>query len=265
MFKKNLRGSLLAASVATASLMISGTALAAPFYVSGSIGLVDQDDSSTDGKFTSDFTTGTVTGVNPPLTIPAGNKVGWNTTFDDGEAFNLAFGVVLFESFRVELEYSATEADVDKHTGVSAAGIDLTDIDAGVLLTGNVGDLGVSVGDLVANGKGSLETETFFLNGFYDFHNSTDFTPFIGAGIGYSNIDVDYKPSNVKIINDDDDVVSYQISGGVSYAFNEFFHVVGSVRYRTSDDASVNSSLLPAKFDIENESMMYDIGVRYHF
>jgi len=264
MIKNQFRGGMLALSVAAASTMTSAAAFSADFYVSGSFGLVEQDDSSTDGKFASDFTTGTVTGVNPPLTIPAGNKVGWSTKYDDGTAFNLAIGMAV-EAFRLELEYSATEADVDKHTGVSAAGIDLTDIDAGVLLTGNVGDLGVSAGDLVANGKGSLETETFFLNGFYDFHNSTDFTPFIGAGIGYSNIDVDYKPSNVKIINDDDDVVSYQVSGGVSYAFNDFFHVVGSIRYRTSDDASVNSSLLPAKFDIENESLMYDIGLRYYF
>ncbi|MEP4486594.1 outer membrane protein [Marinobacter alexandrii] len=264
MFNNKLRGTLLAASVATASAVMSGTAMSADFYVAGSLGLVDQDDSSTDGKFTSDFTTGTVTGVNPPLTIPAGNKVGWDTKFDDGDGFNLALGMII-ESFRVELEYSATDADVDKHTGVSAAGIDLTSIDAGVLITGNVGDLGVSVGDLVANGQGSLETESFFLNGFYDFHNSTNFTPFIGAGIGYTNIDVDYKPSNVQIINDDDDVFSYQVSGGVSYAFTDFFHLVGSIRYRTSDDASVNSSLLPAKFDIENESLMYDIGLRYNF
>jgi opacity protein-like surface antigen len=264
MQNNDIRKKILAASVTAVALMTSGTALAADFYVSGSIGLVDQDDSGNDGRFSSDFTTGAVTGVTPPLTVPSGSKVGWDTKFDDGSAYNLAVGMII-ESFRIELEYSITEADVDKHTGVSAAGIDLTSIDAGVLISGNEGDLGVTVGDLVANGKGSVETESFFLNGFYDFHNSSNFTPFVGAGIGYSNIDVDYKPSNVRIINDDDDVISYQLSGGLSYAFNEFFHVVASVRYRTSDDASVKSSLLPARFDIENESLMYDIGLRYHF
>lgn len=202
--------------------------------------------------------------MNPPLTIPAGSPVGWDTSFDSGTALNLAAGTSV-QSFRFELEYSQTDADVDRHTGVSAAGIDLTNIDAGVLLSDNVGDLGISVGDLVANGQGSIETQSLFLSVLYDFENSTKFTPFIGAGTGYSNIDVTYNPSDVEIIDADDDVFSYQVSGGVSYALTDNFKVVGSVRYRISDDAELGSSLLPADFDVENEILMFDIGVRYEF
>ena len=175
--------SVSVASLASLTLLAPATSLAADWYVSGSVGLVLQDDASNDGNFTSDFTTGSVTGVTPPLTIPAGESVGWDTKFDDG-----------------------------------------------VLITGNVGDLGVTVGDLVANGQGEMQTKSLFLNAYYDFENSTNFTPFLGGGLGYSNIDVNYKPSDVEIINDDDDVFSYQVSGGVSYAFNDQFHVVGSVQ-----------------------------------
>ena len=47
--------------------------------------------------------------------------------------------------------------DVNRHFGVNAAGIDLSNIDAGVLIAGNVGDLGVSTEGLVANGAGAIE------------------------------------------------------------------------------------------------------------
>ena len=119
-----------------------GATAAAEIYVAGTYGIVDQDDSNNSGNFTSDFTTGAVTGVNPPLTIPAGSPVVWETDFDKGDQWSLAIGYKL-NNFRVELEYARTTSDIDTHKGVSAAGIDLTAIDAGVLISGNVGDLGV--------------------------------------------------------------------------------------------------------------------------
>ncbi len=250
---------LAGASVAQADSFTDG------LYIGAGYGYVDMDDISTDGTFTSDFTTGTTSEVNPPLTIPAGESVRWSTEIDDGDAFNLVIGKQIFETFRVELEYTATSNDVDGHDNVTAAGIALDGLDAGVLLTGNVGDLGVTVGDLVANGQGEVETSTFLVNGYYDFKNSTAFTPFIGAGIGYSNVEVEYEPSNVGIIDDDDDVFAWQIMGGVSYSINDNFHVVGSVRYRETDDAEVNSDLLPAEFDIETEATIIDLGIRYTF
>ena len=251
-----------AAVFAGASLM-SATA-AAEFYVAGSYGIVDQDDSSNKGNFTSDFTTGTVTGVNPPLTIPAQSPVGWKTEFDRGDQWTLALGWKI-DNFRVELEYARSASDVDTHKGVSAAGIDLTDIDAGVLISGNVGDLGVTVGELVANGRGEIETDSFFLNGYYDFENESAFTPFVGVGIGTTTVDVEYAPSGVPVISDDDSGMSYQAIVGADYEITEALDVVLSIQYVTGDDATVSSSLLPAKFDIENESISYRLGLRYTF
>ncbi len=259
---------LFARSALGALLVAAPMAQAADLYVGATYGYVDMDDIDTDGNFTSDFTTGTVTGVNPPLTIPAGSPVNWETELDSGDGFGLVFGTAfeLFnQSWRAELEYSATSNDVDGHSGVTAAGILLDPIDAGVLLTGNVGDLGVSVGDLVANGQGEVETSTFFVNGYYDFKNSTNWTPFLGLGIGYSNVEVEYEPSNVGIIDDDDDVFAWQVMGGVNYSINDQFEVTGSVRYRETDDAELNADLIPAEFDIETETLIYDLGIRYNF
>ncbi|MEE4659709.1 MAG: outer membrane beta-barrel protein [Halieaceae bacterium] len=260
---------LFARSALGALLIAAPMAQAADLYVGGSVGYVDMDDIDTDGNFTSDFVTGQVTDVpGSPLTIPAGESVNWDTELDSGYGIGLVFGMkfdLFSQSWRAELEYSYTTNDVDSHSNVTAAGIGLDPIDAGILLTGNTEDLGVTTGDLVNNGQGEVETNSLFVNAYYDFKTSTNWTPFIGVGIGYSNVDVDYSPSNVGIIDEDDDVFAWQVMGGVSYAFNEQFELTGSVRYRETDEADLNSDLLPASFDIETESLIVDLGIRYNF
>jgi opacity protein-like surface antigen len=251
----------------TALIVLTGIAtpaLSADMYVAGTLGYFSQDSSKNKGSFFTDFTTGEVTGVSPPLSIPAGSPVGWSTNFDSGTAYSLALGWKL-DTFRVEVEYAMSDADVKSHQGVNAAGIDLTNIDAGVLLTGNVGDLGVSVGDLVSDGRGSMETSTLFLNGYYDFMADQAFSPYLGVGVGYADTDVTYKPSGVGVISDSDTGFAYQFILGASYALNESFEIYGDARLRYTDDASVKSNLLSADFDVENSATLFNLGVRYSF
>ncbi len=234
------------------------------FYISGSFGINNQDDVTNKGTFTQNFTTGAVTGVTPPLSIPAGNDVEWDTELDRGDTHALAVGWQQ-GNFRVELEYSASNADIDSHENVSAAGIALGAIDAGVLISGNVGDLGISVANLVAPGAGEIETSTLFLNGFYDFDTGTALTPFIGAGIGTTKVEVEYNPSGVGIIDDEDRTFAYQFAAGAFYTLTDNMDVMLTINYVDGDEATVDSSLLPAKFDIENESINYRLGLRYRF
>lgn len=247
--------------VATA---IAAPALSADMYVAGTLGYFDQDGSKNMGTFRAPFTTGEVTGVTPPLNIPENSPVSWNTGFDSGTTYSLAMGWKL-NAFRVELEYAMSDASVKSHQYVNAAGIDLTNIDAGVLLTGNVGDLGVSVGDLVGDGRGSLETSTFYMNAYYDFMHDEAFSPYLGVGVGYADSDVNYKPSGVSVIKDSDSGFAYQLILGASWALNDTFEIYGDARMRYTDDASVTSSLLGADFKVENSAMLYNIGVRYNF
>ena len=256
-----LKGIALASS---AVLLGCAQLASADYYVAGSYGLNDQDDSYNSGLFTTAFTTGQVTGVNPPLNLPSASAVGWNTEFDSGDIYTLAFGRDLGQ-FRLELEYSGTDADVETHRGVSAGGIDLSGIDAGVLIAGNTSDLGVSVAGLVADGRGQIENSTLLFNAYYDFDMGGALTPFVGVGLGQSQVDVTYNPSGVSVINDDDNVYTYQIAGGLSFNVNDNLSIVGTARYRDSGDVTVGSTLLPAQFDIENTSYLFDVGVRYTF
>ncbi len=245
-------------------VLLASSVSAQDFYVSGGLGINFQDDTSNRGALVRSFTTGQVTGVAPPLTLPAGAPVSWSTEYDDGLFSSLALGWKL-ESFRVEAEYSWTQADINSHQGVNAGGIDLSAIDAGVLITGNVGNLGVSTAALVADGRGDIDTDTWMLNGYYDFDLGNGFTPYVGLGLGLSESELVFNPSGVAVLSDEDRVFAWQAMGGVSYALSETLSVYGNYRYRTAEDMQFSASLLPARFNIDVEAQSLDIGIRYGF
>ena len=121
--------SILACVTVGVAMALAPLANANNFYIGATYGVADTDDIDTSGNFTSDFTTGAVTGVTPPLTIPAGEKVNWDTELDDGDSYSLIVGMQ-FDMFRAEIELAATSNDVDSHANVTAAGIGLDGIDA---------------------------------------------------------------------------------------------------------------------------------------
>ncbi len=245
-------------------LLLAAAASAQDFYVSGGLGLNFQDDTANGGALVRSFTTGQVTGVTPPRTLPAGAPVSWSTQYDNGGFFNLALGWKR-ESFRFEGEYSWTQADLDGHLGVTAGGIDLSAIDAGVLITGTVRDLGVSTAALVADDGGDIDTDTWMLNAYYDFDIGNRFTPYVGLGLGLSESELVFNPSDVALLTDEDRVFAWQLMGGVSYALRDTLSVYGNYRYRSADDMEFSASLLPARFNIDVEAQSLEIGVRYGF
>ena len=238
--------------------------LAQDFYLSGGLGLNLQGDTSNQGVLYDSFTTGEVTGVSPPLTLPAGTSLDWSTRYDTGAFYGVALGWYL-ASVRVELEYSRTEADIDGHHGANANGTDLSAIDAGVLLSGNVGDVGTSTSAALADGRGDIATDTWMLNVFYDFDLEYGIVPYLGLGLGVSANDLNFQPSGVALLNDDDQVFSYQVFTGVNYALNPVWSVYANYRYRNADGAKVYATQLPVRFDMDIDNHLLDFGIRFSF
>lgn len=244
---------------------LSGAAVAQQPYVSGSAGFNFQTDSDNAGAFSRDFVTGDGVAVPAGTTLPQGADVGWTTEFDTGLFLSAAYGWRFQENFRVEGEISYTSADVDTHTGVSAGGSALGAADAAVLITGS-GPLGVTVEDLVADGQGDITSVGYAVNGYYDFAvRNTPFTAYIGGGVGLAEVEVDYSPSDTAIVEDTEMVGFYQLMAGGSYALSESTEVYGGYRWRQSEDAETESSLIPANLDIENANHIIEAGVRYTF
>ncbi|MEM9234986.1 MAG: outer membrane beta-barrel protein, partial [Pseudomonadota bacterium] len=90
-------------------------------------------------------------------------------------------------------------------------------------------------------------------------------TPYIGAGIGVGFVDVDYSPSGVGIISDDDTRFAYQAMAGASYAMTEQTALFGEVSYRGTTDVEVTTVLFPGELDIENRGVTAEVGVRFTF
>ena len=259
-----LRSSMLRAAVALSACVAAGNAVAEGFYVSGMLGSANQSSSTNAGSFTSAFTTGAVTGVTPPLEIPVGAGIGWFTEFDSDLIYAAGLGYD-YGRFRAELTINRNENNVNGHAGVTAAGIDLSGIDAGVLISGNVGDLGIPTSSLVRDGVGEIKTTSVMLNGFYDFELEGDLTPYIGLGIGSASSDVSFAPSNTPIVNDDDSGFAWQAIIGADYAVSDSISVFGNFRHFNAEDASVNLGLIPATLDIENEVQVFELGLRFSF
>lgn len=246
-------------------LCVPGAASAGEWYFGGSLGFGMQDDSNNSGAFTSDFTTGNGEPAIPNGTVlPAGTTVGWTTEFDDGMAFSLEAGLRYDSGLRSGIELSYGSADVKTHTGVTAGGTLIDGVDAAVL-TGSAVQLGATVGDVVADGRGDMTTLSLFFNAYYDFNRDSNFEPYIGLGLGFSDVDITFNPSGVGIVNDGETVFAYQVKLGATLQFNDDWEGYADYAHRMTQDVEVGVDLFPATLEVENQQGLFSVGVRYRF
>lgn len=250
-----------------AAVFLTAPAASEPLEIYGSVsgGVTFLGDSDNEGAFNGPFTTGAGTNIPAGTVLPDGTPVGWTTEFDTGWTVSGAIGVRWLPNIRSELEVAYQDNGVDTHNGVAAGGIALDGEDAGVLITGS-GNLGVSVGDLVADGQGSLDTLFIMANTYYDFGDpSWIVRPYIGAGVGVGIVDVDYSPSAVVIIDDSQTEFAYQAMAGLSTNILPKTELFGGYRFRATRDVETDVSLFNASLDIENQAHVVEIGLRHTF
>ncbi len=150
-------------------------------------------------------------------------------TYDTGIVGSLAAGYDFANPMRMEVEFIRQKNDLDRISYDSALG---------------------------TFDEGDLTTKSFMLNGFYDIKTGSPWTPFIGAGIGWSKIDLDTPGID---ISDNDDVFTYQFIGGVAYTFNEQWSLDAQYRFIGTSDATIDG----ADFDFNSNNLM--LGLRYSF
>jgi len=147
--------------------------------------------------------------------------------YDTGFGFNVNVGYD-FDPVRVEFEFGYKNADVKN---VSAFGI------------------GVPVNNA------DLTTLSYMVNAFYDIKTKSAFTPYLGAGIGMINGELDDNGYTA-----DDTVFGYQFIVGAAYNFNKNFALDLSYRFQgAAQDFSLNGS------DLSYMSSNIMAGMRYSF
>jgi len=148
-------------------------------------------------------------------------------TFDTGFGITAAIGNAFENGLRGEVEFGYRTSDVD-------------DFDS---------DLGSD------SNNGDISTISLMVNGYYDFMPKETICPFIGAGIGYANVDGDFD----ELGSDDDNVFAYQVAVGVAFAINPQTKIDVQYRYFDTDDGDFDD--LEVEYGTHNAML----GVRYSF
>lgn len=247
---------------ASAAFMLAGTAHADGWYIGGSIGLNNQSDSDNSGS-TGAFTTGNL-GDGTTLDVASGTSYGWTTEFDSGMAYSLEAGLRYDTGWRSGIEITRTDADVDTHKNVALGGSPIGTLDAAAI-AGSPTPLGVSIADVVADGRGDITNTGLFVNVYYDFNRGNAFEPYLGAGLGYADVEVTYNPSGIGVINGSESKFAYQAKAGATYAINPDLGVYAEYAYRATEDIELQNQLFPGSLEIENTQHILSIGARYRF
>lgn len=125
-----------------------------------------------------------------------------------------------------------------------------------------------SLNKVTADGKeigasGAISNFVLLINGYLDFKNRTAFTPYLTAGIGASNFNIDSMPVKVGgayvTENANSVVFAYQLGAGVGFAVTDHWTIDLKGRYFATSDPELGKSKL--KFKSSN----IFLGARYSF
>ena len=156
-------------------------------------------------------------------------------SYDNGYVVNLALGHTYKQGGRIEAEFNYRTNDLDE-LSVSGAGNFPTD--------GKVTSWGAMV------------------NAYYDLETGTAVKPFVGAGVGYANVKLEWDGED-----DDDGVLAYQLMTGCGFAVNERITIDLQYRYFAADDPEYSFGddelEIGATSEYQNHNAM--LGVRFNF
>ena len=118
--------------------------------------------------------------------------------------------------------------------------------------------------------KGQWNLQTLFLNAYWDFHNDTAFTPYIGGGIGMGFIQSKYEvnaPGLSDSYNETNTVFAWNAGAGVAYAITDnlsadlAYRFVG-LGYHENDKTVDGQKFKVGMAPYANE---FSLGIRYTF
>ncbi len=257
----NLRYMLAVGASVCGLAAIPSAALADGPYVGVSGGIVLPEDSRNSGQLDAE-----VPATDDFGAIAADTPLEWRTEFDTGFAINGQVGYAFDNGLRVELEGAYSEYGVDTHSGLTVGGTDIDTVDSAILTRGAADATNPTVGAVIADGQGDVSNFGLFGNVFYDIQTGSGFKPYVGAGLGYQWVDVDYSPSEVPVADDDDGSLAYQLMAGASYELSPSAELFGQYTYRaTTEDADIPLTLLPATLGVESSQSIISAGVRVKF
>ena len=103
---------------------------------------------------------------------------------------------------------------------------------------------------------------TLLANAYYDFHNDSIFTPYVGGGLGIGMVD-GYAELNGNGNQANDTVFAWQVGGGVGVALTDA--LTADLGYRYLGTSTVHSEVDNNKFKTDISSHEFSVGIRFGF
>jgi len=123
-----------------------------------------------------------------------------------------------------------------------------------------------------ANVNGRVEASAVMFNAFFDLHNPSYITPYIGGGIGFASLhlsetfgtDTTTGIRTRLYASDDDSVVAYQVGAGLEIALTEMSSLDIGYRYFGTAKARFNRNTF-TETELRLESHNASVGLRVKF
>lgn len=157
--------------------------------------------------------------------------------------------------------------DVEYDTGFTVSGTGGFQFNNGLRLEGELTYKQADTDKLTVFGFSSpvhsdISALGFMANIYYDFKNTSPFTPYIGGGMGFATLYLSDGTSNMGDwfwLEDDDTVFAYQLAAGVGFDVNKNVTIDLGYRYFGTSDPKFGQ--LDAEFGSHNVT----VGARYRF
>lgn len=169
--------------------------------------------------------------------------------------------------YGVGQKIKAKGSDGDKGTSKNGKGL-LGNIGAGMsFANGFRSDAELYVDDGIGIKKGGVtlkyKTLGLFLNGYYDFKNSSPLTPYVMAGLGWANTKFSVDVGNTTTVENkkSKNTLAYQAGVGVSYAVSKTVALDVGYRYI---DKRIKEKSMGSKFSLSGIHAGL-VGVRFSF
>jgi len=215
---------------AAAAVLVMGAAQAnAQVYVSVNGGMSIMNDADATDTFTGGSGSGSI-------------------EHDNGYALTGAIGTT-WGPVRIEgeLGYRANDLDSLNVTSLTLAGV------------------GTFSGLATASLDGDVSALTGMANVWYDIPTGTNWTPFLGGGIGFANVnmEINHVGTVATSLDDSDTVFAYQFGAGIGYKVSPQSTVTLSYRFLGTSDTefSVGSETIESEY--QNHSIL--LGLNYTF
>lgn len=162
---------------------------------------------------------------------------------------DLEMGAGMPNDTHLKFTNTGVDGDFPTDTGLAIAGAIGYHVMPWLRVEGEIGHLGGNLGSgniagiPISPTQASVDAMTYMANVFYDWQNTSRFTPYIGFGLGAATVSTGTPSSYPIQSNSSDTVFAWQAGVGTSYKIVDNWSAVVDWRYIQAEDAALSASV----------------------